>query len=120
MMCAPSHASRSAWDRPCPRAAPETRATLPSRRPAMVISFRPVHSADSRLPTMKRLRRLAGGWHERLSEFTELPQLTARGYRGAGVFSSAGRHFFLEGCVNRFGVSMLTTPAVGRHPVLLR
>src|ERR1700754_749672 len=39
MMSAPSCASRTACDRPCPRAAPETRATLPCRRPGTAISF---------------------------------------------------------------------------------
>src|ERR1700760_3239521 len=36
MMSAPSSASRIAWLRPWPRAAPVTKATLPSTRPAMV------------------------------------------------------------------------------------
>ena len=33
MMSAPSSASRMAWLRPCPRAAPVMNATLPSKRP---------------------------------------------------------------------------------------
>src|SRR5882724_10743676 len=32
-MSAPSSARRTAWDRPCPRAPPLMKATLPSRRP---------------------------------------------------------------------------------------
>ena len=35
MMSAPSSASRTAWLRPCPRAAPVMKATLPSTRPVM-------------------------------------------------------------------------------------
>src|SRR3954471_23855078 len=44
MMSAPSCASRTAWLRPWPRAAPVTKATLPSMRPAMG-SAPPVSSA---------------------------------------------------------------------------
>ena len=35
MMSAPSSASRIAWLRPCPRAAPVMKATLPATRPGM-------------------------------------------------------------------------------------
>jgi len=35
MMSAPSSANRIAWLRPCPRATPVMKATLPSSRPAM-------------------------------------------------------------------------------------
>src|SRR5690349_3337296 len=42
MMSAPSSASLTAWLRPCPRAAPVMKATLPSTRPAM---FRPPRDA---------------------------------------------------------------------------
>src|ERR1700683_476383 len=35
MMSAPSAAIRTAWARPCPRAAPVMKATFPSNRPAM-------------------------------------------------------------------------------------
>src|ERR1700744_881831 len=37
MMSAPSSASRIAWLRPCPWAAPVTKATLPATRPAMLV-----------------------------------------------------------------------------------
>src|SRR5947209_20595434 len=45
MMSAPSCASRTAWLRPCPRAAPVTKATLPSMRPATVCSLGSVVSS---------------------------------------------------------------------------
>ena len=44
MMSAPSWASRIAWLRPCPRAAPVTNATLPSTRP--IVSPLPVTRGD--------------------------------------------------------------------------
>src|SRR5580700_277788 len=39
MMSAPSSASRTAWLRPCPRAAPVMNATLPATLPATFVPF---------------------------------------------------------------------------------
>src|SRR5215469_5945280 len=60
MMSAPSCASRTAWLRPWPRAAPVMKATLPATRPGIVTSFKRVFSGDEhgeRLPAADRRRR---------------------------------------------------------------
>src|SRR6516162_2513793 len=58
MMSAPSSASRTAWLRPWPRAAPLTNATLPSTRPVIATSRYP---GRHRLPPSHRRRRAQAG-----------------------------------------------------------
>src|SRR4051794_37096922 len=48
MMSAPSSASRSAWDRSCPRAAPVIRVTLPSNCSLLFVSLHRFATASCR------------------------------------------------------------------------